>query len=85
MRGGPRGPFYEGIAKLAPFLLAVLFTIVGSALAINFIQARFHPQTNQKRFDPVQNFSKVNSRGMVNMVMKRPEIKTKYDETKETS
>ena len=79
MRGGPRGPFYEGIAKLAPFLLAVLFVIVGTALVINFIQARLHPQTDQEPFDPVQNFSKINSQGMVNVVMKRPKV------TKETS
>ena len=71
MGRGPRGPFYEGIAKLAPYLLAVLFVIVGAALAINFVQDRLHPKIDQERFDPVESFSKINSRGMVNVVMKR--------------
>ena len=71
MGGGPRGPFNEGIAKYAPILLIVLFAIVGAAAVIDFIQDRRHPQTNVERFDPAKNFSNINSRGMVNLMMSR--------------
>ena len=66
-----RGPYYEGVLKLAPIVAAVLFTVVAIALIINFIQGKRHSGVEGRQFDPVKNFSKINSRGMVDVLTKR--------------
>ena len=66
-----RGPYYEGVLKFAPILAAVFFAVVVLALIINFVQDRRHPATEDRQFDPVQNFSQINSRGMVDMMAKK--------------
>jgi len=68
-----RGPYYEGVLKLAPIVAAVLFAVVAIALAINFIQSRRNPEAENRQFDPVKNFSKINSRGMVDVLTKKRE------------
>ena len=70
-RGGPGSSYYESVQKFAPILVAVLFIVIAVALARNFIEARLHPEARGRQFDPVKNFSKINSRGMVNVLMKR--------------
>ena len=64
-----RGPYYEAMQKFAPILAAVLFAVVAAALLINFVQSRRHPE--DRPFDPAKNFSRINSRGMVDVMMKR--------------
>ena len=68
-----RGPYYEGVLKLAPIVAAVLFAVVGIALLINFIQGRRGSGAEDRQFDPVENFSKINSRGMVDILTKKRE------------
>ena len=63
-----RGPYYEGVLKLAPIMAAVLFGVVAIALVINFIQGRRDSRAEDRQFDPVKNFSKINSRGMVDVL-----------------
>jgi hypothetical protein len=71
-RGNPgRGPYYEGVLKLAPILAAVLFAVVALALAINFIKSLGDSETKNRPFDPAKHFSKINSRGMVDVLMKK--------------
>jgi|GEM_PF-2957440 len=78
MIGGGRSPqgggsYYEGVLKLAPIVAAVLFLVVVIALVLNFIQGRRDPEAKNREFDPVKNFSKINSRGMVAVMAKKRE------------
>lgn len=68
---GPRSPYFEGVVKIAPIIALVLFLIVAVALARNFIDNRLHPEEQHQTFDPVKNFSKINSRGMVEVAARR--------------
>lgn len=72
MRPAGGGPFNDGIARYAPFLFGVLLVIAVAAVVINFIQDRADPRPEGERFDPVRNFSRLNSRGMVDVMMRRP-------------
>ncbi len=66
-----RGPYYEGVLKLAPIVAAVLFAVVAIALVLNFIQGRRGSGAEDRQFDPVKNFSKINSRGMVDVIARK--------------
>ena len=72
-RGGMmgRGPYFEGVQKLAPIIIFVLFAIIAVALVRNFIDAKVHPKLEDNRPDPVKNFYKLNARGLVNVITKR--------------
>ena len=71
-RGLFRGPLYEGLAKLAPFFIFIILAIVIAASVRNFIDERAHPELRGSRFDPAQDFSHINSAGMVRALFKKP-------------
>lgn len=71
MNGGRGLGRSQILVKFAPWLALIVFALVLTALAVNFIQDRRHPEGESTRFDPVKNFSQINSRGMVKVLMRK--------------
>jgi hypothetical protein len=68
-----RSGYYEAMQKFAPILGGVLFVVIALAIGINFVQERLNPPPAGEKFDAVENFSRLNARGMTNLVMRPPE------------
>ena len=77
---GPRGPLNEGMQKFAPILMLIVFGLVLAALVINFVQGRLHPESQSERFDVAQNFPNINSRGMLQVLMRKPANRSQAEE-----
>jgi hypothetical protein len=67
-----RGPYLEGVLKIAPLIAAVLFLVVAAAVVRNFIESPSNPQERSARYDPVDGFGRANARGMAQLIMKKP-------------
>lgn len=61
----------EGILKIVPYLAGYFFIIIVIALVMNLIDAWRHPESRKRSFDPVKNFSKINSAGMIKVLSKK--------------
>ena len=59
-------------AKLGPLIVSVVLTVVVAAIVVNIVQAKLHPDANQRHFEAARDFRQVNARGMVNLLFKKP-------------
>lgn len=73
---GGRSPMFESLAKLGPVILFAILALVVMALAMNFIQARLHPEVNSAHFDPARHVNQINARGMVDVFLKKSSRQT---------
>lgn len=79
-RGLMRGPIPDDVRKWAFILMALLLIVVGAAAVRNFIESRSHAGPGDRHFDAARDFRKVNAKGMVNVLMKKPSERTRSDE-----
>ncbi len=68
---GPRqNPMFELMLFIAPYFLFALAAVVITAVTMDIIQDRTHPELKHKRFEVAKNLNKLNSAGMAELVVK---------------